>query len=631
MHTAVSDNSPELASTDASRSRRDWALPIALCAAAIALWIATLGYSGIFHDASLYTLQALGRLHPELLQNDLYLRFGSQDRFTFFSPLYATLIAWLGLEPAAALLTLLSHLGLFVATAFVARQLLPARWVLLSVALLIAIPSEYGPGSIFHTLEPFITPRLAAEALALAAVAALLAKRYFLVPAFLLAALLLHPLMATAGVAMVIALTVAIPRPRLAAALVAVAAVGLAVAAVAVPSLRTDDAWRLVILDRMGYVFLTEWAVESWTRAFIPAVALTVGVLVMPPSRTRQVAVAAILIGLGGMVLTLYGADLLQLTLVTQSQPWRWLWLTNTLMVLMLPLIFSACWERGHAGRATVFALIALWLFRNDAYSIVLIPMVLGLAALSRTENSMSASARMLYFGAAAAAAFGLVWNIANNVMSAGTVNEAGSLSTPVTFFRSISLDGVMPVAAVALVWMLASGISGRIAKTIVAGATTLICVSLIPLAVKEWTNQRYSQATFDSFASWRARIPVGAEVLYMGNPTDAWILLQRPAYLSVHQTGSALFSRAAALEMERRDLVLTKHFPPAHIMMPETHKVVQGELTLTRACVAGEYQFIVTRLNLEATPVERAPAAALAWRGMSLYQCPAKGERPAG
>jgi hypothetical protein len=109
-----------------------------------------------------------------------------------------------------------------------------------------------------------------------------------------------------------------------------------------------------------------------------------------------------------------------------------------------------------------------------------------------------------------------------------------------------------------------------------------------------------------------------------METPFDAWVLLQRPVYLTVDQTGSALFSRPAALEMERRDALLTKYLPEAHFMMPKTHKAVKGEVTLARVCSSGELKFIVTRIDLKAPALERAPDNAPLFRGLRLYQCPA-------
>ena len=622
VHTAVSDNAPAGVRPEVAQHQRHRVAFLAIAAATLALWIVGVGYHGILHDARLYSLQALGRLQPELLGQDLYLRYGSQDRFTFFSPIYAALIAPLGLESAAALITFLSQVAFFTAAAFLTRQLLPMRFVLFSIALLVAIPSEYGPGNMFHAVEPFITPRMAAEALALAAVAAAVSKKHALTAAFLVAGLALHPLMAMAGVAIVLVMTVILPRPRLAPILAGVALIALALLIMIAPSLRLDDAWRTVILDRMGYVFMSQWSIESWTRACAPLVELTVALLVLPQSRSREMAWAALLIGLSGLLLTIYGADILRIALVAQSQPWRWLWLTNTLTIILLPAIFSACWERGYLGRATVAALVAMWLFRSDAYGMVLMPVAIALAAFSRSSWGQSPATRLLWFGSLAVVALGIAWSLANNALYAGAINPVAGLSAPVATYRDFAEDGLAPAAVLFLVWLLATR-APRMAQIAAAAVTCIAVICVLPFAYREWTSVRLDRPAYEAFAPWRARIPVGTEVLYLDDPIDAWVLLQRPLYLVIDQTGSALFSRNAALEMERRDAVLTKYFPQAHFMMPKVHKPANHVPTLAGACASGELKFIVTRIDLKAPALENAPSAAPRFRGLRLYQCP--------
>ena len=83
-----------------------------LAALGVLAWLLCHPYQGFFHDANLYALQALAQLDPDALSHDVFLSHGSQDRFTLFSPLYAGVITLLGLDRAAALLTLLSQAGL---------------------------------------------------------------------------------------------------------------------------------------------------------------------------------------------------------------------------------------------------------------------------------------------------------------------------------------------------------------------------------------------------------------------------------------------------------------------------------------------------------------------------------------
>ncbi len=82
---------------------------LALGLSVLAVWMVQHRYIDIGHDAMLYALLALARLHPDTLSNDVFLRFGSQDHFTVFSPLFAFMIRVFDLAPAAAILTLVSR------------------------------------------------------------------------------------------------------------------------------------------------------------------------------------------------------------------------------------------------------------------------------------------------------------------------------------------------------------------------------------------------------------------------------------------------------------------------------------------------------------------------------------------
>src|SRR5690242_18081266 len=53
-------------------------------------------YHGFEHDARLYAVQAVERVQPGLYGDDLYLRYGSQDRYSAFSLIVMPLIAAIG-------------------------------------------------------------------------------------------------------------------------------------------------------------------------------------------------------------------------------------------------------------------------------------------------------------------------------------------------------------------------------------------------------------------------------------------------------------------------------------------------------------------------------------------------------
>src|SRR5262249_11815763 len=162
----------------------------------LALWLATRPYRGIIHDAQFYAVHALAALTPGAYQGDLHLSFGSPDRFTLFSPVYAGAVWLLGAAPAHLLLLLAGQLlwlaGLVILCRSVVRD--PSQ-AMLAVALAVALPAGYGGrlGLIYG--EPFLTPRLYAEAMTMMGLGLAIRRRIIWAGLTLAAAMAVHPLM----------------------------------------------------------------------------------------------------------------------------------------------------------------------------------------------------------------------------------------------------------------------------------------------------------------------------------------------------------------------------------------------------------------------------------------------------
>jgi hypothetical protein len=163
-------------------------------------------YAGLIHDSRLYTLQALNHLHPELYGNDVFLKYGSQDDYTVFSRLYAGVIALFDVEPAAKAITFTSVVALLLSFAKLARTLMPARLAWLAIGLFVIVPGFYGEGLVFAVIEEFVTPRMLAESLVLLSVITWLKEKRFIATTLLLAALLVHPIMAFPGMVLLFVL-----------------------------------------------------------------------------------------------------------------------------------------------------------------------------------------------------------------------------------------------------------------------------------------------------------------------------------------------------------------------------------------------------------------------------------------
>ncbi len=178
-----------LGRADPDLCQRVWVL----VALVIALWLATRPYLGIVGgDGRLYAVQALNALQNGRFADDMYFQFGSQDQFTLFSRLYAPFLALLGVGRGALVVTVLTQAAWVAGLVFLIHTLTrDLRQALLAAALVIALPSQYGP---LGFGELFVSPRLFAEALSMLALAMLLRGRNVSSLAILLASASVHPL-----------------------------------------------------------------------------------------------------------------------------------------------------------------------------------------------------------------------------------------------------------------------------------------------------------------------------------------------------------------------------------------------------------------------------------------------------
>jgi hypothetical protein len=552
VSTVGSANAVPTAGHETLRSRLALA-GFSLCL--LAGWMLRHPYLGIsFNDSALYSLQALARLHPESLASDVFLRFGSQDHFTFFSPLFASAIKLLDLEPAAALLTVAGQLAFFSCAWLLARQTMPTRHALLAVGLLIVLPSSYGVDNFFSYVESFLTPRQLAEALVLACLASAVASHRVVASVCLLAAMLLHPIMGFAGVVMLFCMYVAIPRPRLALAAATVLLVGTTLVALVLragPFAPFDPAWLKLIRDFTPYLFPSEWSAESWCRVVVAVVGLAIGALTSPSPVVSRLCRAALLTTVCSVVVTLVYSDLLHVVIFTQMQAWRWLWLVEAIAVLLLPVIVFDCWRTGVPGRITVVLLISAWVLRDYAVSLYIGLFAIACAVAAR-RLTQSRATRLLLLGSYAMLLIAITISVAAKLSDVAFGAHSAD-STPLLLTQQWGEDGVFCAAIILVSWWTLERRESLLSALSLAATGIVTCLVLAPLAWHSWTDFHYTRTLHTAFAPWRAVIPPKAEVIWPGTPVGAWYLLERPSYYSIHQVAGNIFSRAKTTEIHRR------------------------------------------------------------------------------
>lgn len=586
---------------------------VAMSLLVMAAWLLQHPYAGINHDSTLYTLFALAKLHPHTLDNDIFLRFGSQDRYTLFTPLYAAAINLLGLEHAAALLTLVSQMALAFCAWLLARCFMPPLAATLGVALMVVVPGEYGAGDTFHYLEPFLTPRLPTEVLVLAALVAALTRRYWTAAVCIMAAMLLHPIMAAAGAAMLILTFVAPLRPKFTLVAAVVMFVGsLAIVVAIAPIGRLDNEWLLIVLNSSHYLFISTWTVADWSRVAVPLGILATGWLTATAPLLRRLCGGILITVACGLVITIGFCDMLHVSIFIDLQSWRWLWLANVLAFILTPAIGPDCWRHGASSRIAVILLASAWSFRGTAPPLYIVPAALACAAVPKSwSNHMYW--RPVSFGAWAL----LALVVGNDLIDRLSYLPAGDLAAAAfpQKVRAICANGVIPGALMIGALLLLRRSASTAWNVLIAVLAALACGALVPLGWESWTGTHYTPALVDKFSQWRAEIPAHAEVIWPDTPIGAWYLLQRPSYWSAQQVAGDIFSRDKAAAMRRRTISVNTALRISHVTDPPKPgenasivKLAYSASRLTRAgmvaaCTDRDLRYIVSWMPLAPTP----------------------------
>jgi hypothetical protein len=588
-------------------------------------------YGGLVHDGHLYTIQALNHLHPERYGNDLFLRFGSQDDFTLFSPLYAWAIAGIGIEPAAAVVTLLAMLLFVVGVWVLARTLMPIDQAGVALLLVLLIPAYYGPARVFHFLEGFVTPRQLSEALVILSLAAWLTSRRAVAVALAVGALLMHPIIGLAGPALLIVLQLVLPRWRQLWALALLATLLIALALTGwLPTHRWqfDAQWYQVVMNRT-YLALGNWNNEDWGRVTTVFSTLVMAGVTLQ-GRQQCLAAAAFIATAILMLVTLLGGDLLHLVMVVQAQTWRALWLATVLAIVLLPPLYLGGWNATLLMRCALLLLAAAWAAPHGILALVAAPLAVVATACASHPLPIR-QGRLLLWGCWAVLAVAIVHSLATlRLAMSENLVVVGSLPPFLQKLVLLGVSGVLPTLLVFcggwLLWRFPARL--MMMKTLATLALVAI-ISVSPSVARTWTTTQYGDALKESFQSWRGRIPVGSEVLWVDTQLESaaintWLLLERPAFMTLTQAPNALFSRQAAIEMSERAGAVARVLPFSNPFGMKRRQKLKEPLLLEPICRNLAVRYVVTNHVLaDARPIPPPAIARPPLSDSKLYICP--------
>ena len=609
---------------------------LALVLMLVTLWLLVHGYHGVTGDGQIYAFQALARLRPELA-SDLYLQNTSQDRFTLFSPLYAWCIASLGLENSARFLTLLLTLWFIAAVWSFARALAgrDAAWA--AVALLLIVAGNYGGFGVFRILEPYLTARLAAQALIVTALSCQVRgiKRFGLLLA--LAALLIHPLMALPGVLLMICLWLPLRVGVIGAAGGVFATFGLAVIAMNVPMAASvftvmDGPWLDIVRERSQFLFLQLWSMRDWGTNVQPFACLAFTVIAIPDERIRKLCAAGALVGAAGLGVAFVGNLIGPVAILVQGQAWRWVWITVFVSVVLLPVTAFEVWRDDMCG-----PLCAPLLVMGSALPGIEGAACVGLAALVwRTRsriNSLVAARYIRWLSIALGIVIGLWILIKCRGVVSPLTSASGRAAISVAQIQDMWELKIPAVLLAVLLWR-ALRLSSTIWLPVLLSATLAgFAVLNVPAAFRQ-ARTLASSAEIEEFEDWVKVIPPTATVL-VTPPHDVgtfvWFTLGRPNYLALDQSTGVVFSRTTALEVRRRSELLLPLMDPDWKILTRLRAKSGGgrpaaavrpltSQSLVQICTDPQLGFVISAADVGFDPLRHDRPGM--WKDWMLYDC---------
>jgi hypothetical protein len=506
------------------------------------------------------------------------------------------LIGTLGVETAAVVLTLPLHALWFMCAFLVARELFGTRLALLCLGLLVTIPGPYGGQRVFHLAEPFLTARLPAEVLALLAIWSILTGRKVVMTLSLLAAFLMHPLMAFPAALLCGLFWVeqryptTLTMPAATVTIVVVAIVG-SVALGGTDAIMEPD-WVATAHSRSAFLFLNRWLPSDWNHTLLSLLTLVLAALTLRSSAAARIVRSALWLGIAGIALAGIASELWHLKVLMQGQPWRWLWLARFLAIAALPATLLTMWRTDAASRGAALILLAAWmavapvgtrsaLVMMLATILVSASLVLWLARARLPESTQ----RLVLRGGYAVLCVVLI--AVAVIASLGLAVGGRSGPQSVQQVAVLLLNLIAPAIVVAATgWFMTMRSPRPIGPAVVLLAGLALISVAAPAATERWTLRKYEGASWDAFADWRTRIPTGSEVFWWNGLRETWFLLQRRSYLTLSQGGGVIFSDDVARELRRRADAVQDFMDPGY-WFNEARPGVSSPRALTSATLA--------------------------------------------
>jgi hypothetical protein len=448
----------------------------------------------------------------------------------------------------------------------------------------------------------------------------------------------LHPLMAFPGLLVVLSMGRPIRVTVTAAVSVAACALVLQLIVAVAPGARQvvgviDPAWLDVVRERAQFLFVQLWETKDWELNARPFLSLTLSALIIRNPPVRRLCIAALCVGVAGLAIAAI-ASLASppVAILLQGQSWRWVWPAAMISVVLVPASFMEAWRDERGGPLCALLLVAAWAFPTHGSGLML-PVALATWALR--GHLTPRAANWVRWATIVVALILAAWVVAN----IWTVAHTGQIETgrePLLMQRIRSFVGLQLPALLVVVgcWYALPRSRTLWLPALTAIGLAWAAAVMAPSAFAQ-LNLPGSDAEIHEFEDWRRAIPPTSSVFVADGKNSGlfvWFTLERPNYLTLSQSAGVVFSRATALEVERRAQVLSPVVDPSWkiytgMMRARTLKGTKPPAfrrlttqSLIDVCGDPELGFVIAEENLDFPAIKHTNAGT--WKNWNLYDC---------
>jgi hypothetical protein len=305
--------------------------------------------------------------------------------------------------------------------------------------------------------------------------------------------------------------------------------------------------WLQVVQVRSSFMFLLQWTLADWVEVFF-TFSVTVAAFLIAEGMARRLLIGAVIGSCFGMLLNIFGGEILRNELIMQIQVWRSLWFLQFVSALALSTIIFFLLNLKKNKVLLLSFLILTWYSQSlgvISFGITSLFLILIILSLKNKLPQIELTRPIVFLISVI-----VLLDLSSFVMLIIRSNFNTIILYQVAEYAI--LNTLLPLILCIVVFLFIHHWT-RIHSLKLA----VIALVFLIFSLSVWDRQsawsRMLESDHDPRAFFRDVLPDRATILWDGSSQIPWFGAERPSYISAHQGSGAVFHKGTALEYAKR------------------------------------------------------------------------------